>query len=143
MYSENNQSLYLGGFHFSEATYPQALTSPGHTFVLANFRTNGTGPMDISILSHEIAEWIDDPGGFNAVPPWGNVGEVTDCRRNLEVGDPLTLTDLPPITGPGGFAYHVQELAFFSWFFRTPPIGAGGLFSDGGSLTTDGGPACQ
>jgi hypothetical protein len=142
MYSQNGL-LYLGGYHFSEAFYPQALTSPGQTFAVANFRTNGTGPFDVSILSHEIAEWMDDPGGVNAVPPWGNIGEVTGCRSNLEVGDPLTLTDLPTITGPNGFAYHLQELAFFSWFFRTPPIGASGLFSDNGTLTSDAGAGCQ
>jgi hypothetical protein len=143
MYSENNQTLYLGGFHFSEAHYPQALTSPGQTFALANFRTNGTGPFDVSILSHELAEWIDDPGGYNAAPPWGNIGSVSGCRGDLEVGDPLTHTDLPVIAGPNGFAYHLQELAFFSWFFRTPSIGVGAMFSDNGTLVTDAGPACQ
>ena len=106
-------------------------------------RTNGSGPFDVSILSHEIAEWLNDPGGFNSVPPWGNIGEVTGCRRDLEVGDPLTRTDLPAITGPNGFAYHLQELAYFSWFFRTASIGAGGQFSDNGTLATSAGPVCQ
>jgi len=142
MYSQNG-SIYLGGYHFSEASYPQVLTSPGQTFIMANFRTNGTGPLDVSILSHEIAEWLDDPGGFNASPLWGNIGEVTGCKRDLEVGDPLTQTDLPPMTGSNGFTYHLQELAYFSWFFRTTSIGAGSVFSDNGTLTKDGGPVCQ
>ena len=142
MYSQNGL-LYLGGYHFSEASYPLVLTSPGQTYAMANFRTNGTGPFDVSILSHEIAEWLDDPGGFNAVPPWGNIGEVTGCRRGLEVGDPLTRTDLPPIVGPNGFAYHLQELAYASWFFRTPSTSGGGQFSDNGTLTTSAGPVCQ
>lgn len=142
MYSQNGL-LYLGGYHFSEAPYPQVLTSPGQTFAMANFRTNGSGPFDVSILSHEIAEWVNDPGGFNAVPPWGNIGEVTGCRRDLEVGDPLTQTDLPPIAGPNGFAYHLQELADFSWFFRTAAIGAGGRFSDNGTLVANAGAVCQ
>jgi hypothetical protein len=142
MYSQNGL-LYLGGYHFSEASYPQALTSLGQTYAMANFRTNGSGPFDVSILSHEIAEWLDDPSGFNAAPPWGNIGEVTGCRRNLEVGDPLTRTDLSPIVGPNGFTYHLQELAYFSWFFRTASTGAGGQFSDNGTLTTSAGPLCQ
>jgi hypothetical protein len=142
MYSQNGL-LYLGGYHFSEAPYPQVLASPAQTFAMANFRTNGVGPFDVSILSHEIAEWVNDPGGFNAVPPWGNIGAVTGCRRDLEVGDPLTQTDLPPIAGPNGFAYHLQELADFSWFFRTASIGAGGRFSDNGTLVADAGPMCQ
>jgi hypothetical protein len=142
MYSQNGL-LYLGGYHFSEAPYPQVLTFPGQTYAMANFRTNGSGPFDVSILSHEIAEWLDDPGGFNAVPPWGNIGEVMGCRRYLEVGDPLTRTDLPPITGPNGFPYHLQELAYFSWFFRTASIGAGEQFSDNGTLAASAGPVCQ
>lgn len=141
-YSQNG-SLFLGGYHFSEASYPEVLTSPGQTYVMANFRTNGSAPFDVSILSHEIAEWLDDPGGFNAVPPWGNIGEVTGCRRALEVADPLTRTDLPPIVGPNGFAYHLQELAYASWFFRTPSTAPGGQFSDNGTLITSAGPVCQ
>jgi len=142
MYSQAGL-LYLGGYHFSEASYPLALSSPGQTYVMANFRTNGAGPFDVSILSHEIAEWVNDPGGFNAAPAWGNIGEVTGCKRFLEVGDPLTRTDLPPVAGPNGFAYHLQELAYFSWFFRTASMGAGGLFSDNGTLSGDAGAVCQ
>lgn len=142
MYSQNGL-LYLGGYHFSEAVYPQALISPGQTYIMANFRTNGSGPLDVSILSHEIGEWLNDPGGFNAVPAWGNIGEVTGCRRALEVGDPLTQTDLPPVAGQNGFSYHLQELAYFSWFFRTPSIGAGGQYSNNGTLTASAGPVCQ
>jgi len=142
MYSQNGL-LYLGGYHFSEAPFPQVLTSPGQTFIMANFRTNGMGPFDVSILSHEIAEWMNDPGGVNAVPAWGNIGEVTGCKRNLEVGDPLTQTDLPSISGPNGFAYHLQELTYFSWFFRTASIGAADLFSDNGTLTINAGAVCQ
>lgn len=141
MYSQNG-SIFLGGYHFSEAPYPQVLSSPGQTYAMANFRTN-SAPFDVSILSHEIAEWVNDPGGFNAVPAWGNIGEVTGCKRALEVGDPLTQTELPPILGPNGFAYHLQELVYFSWFFRTASIGAGGLYSDNGTLATNAGAVCQ
>ena len=143
MYSENNQTVYFGGYHFSTVPYPQALTAPGQTFILANFRTNGTGPLDVSILSHEIAEWMNDPGGYNGAPSWGHTGEVSGCQRDLEVGDPLTLTDLPTIPGLNGFAYHLQELAFFSWFFRTPSIGAGAVFSNNGTFAVDAGAVCQ
>jgi hypothetical protein len=138
MYSQNG-SLFLGGYHFSMGA---TLTSPGQTFALANFRTNGTGPFDISILSHEIAEWVNDPGGFNGTPTWFNLNEAT-CQRNLEVGDALTRTDLPVIAGPYGFSYHLQELVFFSWFFRTPSIGAGAVFSNNGTFTFDAGAVCQ
>lgn len=45
---------------------------------------HGSRPSDVSILSHEMAEWLNDPGEFNLAPPWGNIGEVTGCRRDLE-----------------------------------------------------------
>jgi hypothetical protein len=49
------------------------------------------------------------------------------------------------IVGSNGFGYHLQELAFFSWFFRTPSIGAGAcaFYSDNGTLALDAGAACQ
>ena len=43
------------------------------------------------------------------------------CQANLEVGDPLTGTNIAPITMPKGFTYHLQELAFVSWFFGGCP----------------------
>jgi hypothetical protein len=43
-------------------------------------------------------------------------------QGNLEVGDPLTGTNIPTITGTNGFAYHLQELPFFSWFYGAPSI---------------------
>jgi hypothetical protein len=62
---------------------------------------------------------------------------------NLEVGDPLTGIYIPTVTMPNGFTYHLQELAFFSWFYGAPSIGSGGLFSDNGTFKTDAGPVCQ
>jgi len=82
--------------------------------------------------THEIGEWANDPFVDNATPAWGHVGQVSGCQNNLEVGDPLTGT--PFIVHKGGFTYHPQELAFFSWFFRTPSSGTGGLFSFEGTF---------
>ncbi len=142
----NNPGFYTGGYHASLAGFPQRLTSPGQTYAVADFQTNffySKPDLDISFLTHEIAEWMNDPSGENSTPLWGNIGQVNGCQGNLEVGDPLTGTNLPEIAGPNGFAYHVQELAFFSWFFRTLPTGAGGLFSNSGTFTSDAGPICQ
>jgi len=44
---------------------------------------------------------------------------------------------------PNGITYDLQELAFYSWFFGAPSTGAGGLFSDNGSFTTDAGAICK
>jgi len=95
---------------------------------------------DISVLSHEVAEWTDDPTTNNPTPAWGNIGQVSGCQNNLEVGDPLTGTFFNPVT-IGNFTYNPQELAFFSWFYgQSPSIGSGGVYSDNGTFTTPAAP---
>jgi hypothetical protein len=98
---------------------------------------------DTSIMAHEIGEWMNDPFGNNPTPPWGHIGQVSGCQNNLEVGDPLTGTNAPPVVMPNGFTYHLQELAFFSWFYGAPSIGVNGWFSNNGTFLTDAGPPCQ
>jgi hypothetical protein len=100
------------------------------TFVVANYDTSGffTEAQDITPLSHEIAEWMDDPTLVNPTPPWGHIGQVAGCQNNLEVADPLTGTSFPiPMLN---FTYHVQDLAFKSWFYGdAPSIGVNGWHS--------------
>jgi hypothetical protein len=87
-----------------------------------------TGTSDVSALSHEIAEWMDDPSGVNPTPPWGHIGQVAGCQSNLEVGDPLTGNIKKVVLN--GFAYHVQDLAFWSWFYQqASSIGVNGWYS--------------
>lgn len=111
------------------------------TYSVNGFDTSGTFGGDTDTLSHEVAEWMDDPNGSNPVPVWGNEGQVVGgCQNNLEVGDPLSEGFGTP-TNPfsvtlNGFDYHLQELAFFSWFYgQSPSFGAGGDYSDNGSFT--------
>jgi hypothetical protein len=92
---------------------------------------------DTVIASHEIAEFMNDPLGSNGTPLWGNVGQVPagSCQGNLEVGDPLTGTF--GTIALNNYTYHLQEQAFFSWFFNstsTPSLGAGGKFSSSGTF---------
>lgn len=99
---------------------------------------------DVTDMSHEVAEWMNDPFTNNPVPPWGHIGQQPGCQNNLEVGDPLSGTLAPPIYNPkNGFTYHLQELAFFSWFYGAPSDGIHGWFSDNDTFTTDAGPVCQ
>lgn len=119
---------------------------PIQTYSPADFDTTGlfaTALQDTGVLSHEIAEWVNDPFGNNPTPPWGHTGQVAGCQANLEVGDPLTGTDAPRIVMPNGYTYHLQELVFFSWFFGAPSIGIHGWFSDNGTFLHDAGPVCQ
>jgi hypothetical protein len=96
----------------------------------------GAAIQDTSVAAHEVGEWMNDPWGNNPTPAWGHIGQQQGCQTNLEVGDPLTGTNFSPVT-VNGFTYHLQELAFFSWFFhQSPSWGAGGKYSDNGTFTT-------
>jgi hypothetical protein len=112
------------------------------TYGVADYETSGrfVGVADVSPLSHEVAEWLDDPFTNNPTKPWGNIGQVTGCQSNLEVGDPLSGTNVSVATS--GHTYHPQELAFFSWFYHSSPsLGVNGLFSNNGTFTSPA-PAC-
>jgi len=107
------------------------------TYGLAMYDNSGdfSGSSDISALSHEVGEWQNDPSGVNPTPAWGNIGQVSGCQRNLEVGDPLSGTTFN--VKLNGFTYHPQELAFFSWFYhQSPSLGVNGWYSDKGSFRT-------
>jgi hypothetical protein len=113
------------------------------TYAVVDFDTSGAFGGDISVMSHEVGEWMDDPLGTNLTPAWGKIGQVSGCQNDLEVGDPLTGTFLPQVS-LNGFSYTLQELAFFSWFYRqSPSIGSGGLYSDNATFTTGAGPVCM
>jgi hypothetical protein len=131
-----------GGYH-SITGYP----TPNQPYAVVDFDRSQlfSGPaagLDTIILAHEVGEWANDPLIVNLVPPWGGTGQVAFCQANLEVGDPLTGTNLPPITMPNGFTYNLQELAFFSWFFGAPSVAVNGWYSDNGTFLTDAGPVC-
>jgi len=88
---------------------------------------------DAAVMSHEVGEWMNDPSGTNPTKPWGNIGQVSGCQGNLEVGDPLTGTGITDTLN--GKQYHLQELAFFSWFYHSSPsLGANGWFSSNGTF---------
>jgi len=123
-----------------------ATGSPIQTFSPIDFETSGlfaASVHDTSIMAHEVGEWMDDPFGNNPTPAWGHTGQVGGCQNNLEVGDPLTGTNIPTVQGANGFTYHLQELAFFSWFYGAPSIAVNGWFSDNNTFKTDAGPVCQ
>jgi len=113
-------------------------TSAGaQTYGLAMYDNSDAflGSSDISALSHEVAEWLNDPNTVNPTPAWGHIGQVTGCQADLEVGDPLSGTTFNDALN--GFTYHPQELAFFSWFYhQSPSLGVNGWFSNKGTFRT-------
>lgn len=102
------------------------------------------GTADTSALSHELGEWMNDPTGVNLTPAWGHLGQVPGCQTNYEVGDPLSGTLMPSVLMPNGFTYHLQEMAFFDWYYRiSPSIGVNGRYSMNGTFTADAGAVCK
>lgn len=137
--SQNGQCCILG-YHNAVA-----VTGGVQTYATGAYVDSGifSGTADISVWSHEIAEWLDDPfvqaavaggGSDDLTPAWGHTGQVSGCQNNLEVGDPLSGTEYTQ--NYNGYAYHYQDEAYKDWFYRTPSEGTGGKYSFVGNFTT-------
>jgi hypothetical protein len=100
----------IGGYHSANGAQPSGQTYSVSTYV----DSPGSFSQDVSALSHELGEWMDDPFVDNHV----------DCRDNsiLEVGDPLEGTANYggyPYT-LNGFTYNLQSLVFLGYFGAPP-----------------------
>ena len=89
---------------------------------------------DIHPLSHEIAEWGDDPFVNNYVEPWQTpTAPQYGCTGILETGDPVVAIGFAKGTNtfrqgpnPNGTQsadgyYHPEDEAFLPWFMRLAP----------------------
>jgi len=109
------------GFHTSFDTGEMAQVKFVQTFIWASWVEQGIlgpGLADVTPMSHEISEWMNNPFGSNAVPSW-QVPNSTGCQSNLETGDPLAL--MPNAGYPvliDGFTYHPQNQVLMQWFQR-------------------------
>ena len=135
------------GYHGATGFPTPTQTYSPLDFESSGFFASSSGPLlgfyDTAVASHEVGEWMNDPFGINPTPLWGHIGQPPGCQGNLEVGDPLTLTEAPRIVMSNGFTYHLQELAFFRWFFGAPSISVNGWYSNNGTFLTDVGPPCH
>jgi hypothetical protein len=145
--SSLNNCCILGYHSDNNDTSPNLITTYGNAAFEGRNQTLFGGTADVSVMTHEVQEWMDDPLGNNPVPAWGHVGQQSGCQTNLEEGDPLSGTLFPStngITMPNGFAYHLQDLGpYFSWFFRTPSIAVNGWYDNGHVFAGDAGPVCH
>jgi hypothetical protein len=118
MYDTNVSNCCILGFH---AAIDNPYDGGVQTLAVADYDSTQAfgGIRDVGIVSHEVGEWMDDPTGGNPTPSWGHVGQVSGCQANLEVGDPLTGTQIAVSTS--GIKYHPQDLAFASWFYGLSP----------------------
>jgi hypothetical protein len=165
LYLSNNILLFIGkpgnccviGYHGTKATGKGNGSAnsngdaPVQTFAWASYVQPGIyarpaggtdwALQDIHALSHEIAEWADDPFVNNWVEPWLTpTAPQYGCTNILETGDPVvsigfamgtnTYLQTPnPWTSPAnhtpsvsydGF-YHPEDEVFLPWFMRTSP----------------------
>jgi len=126
------------GFHFaftpSGQTLPQTLIFSG---VFTPNVVTGPSDSDVYVLSHEFAEWINDPYLNNNVPQWVNPGDGTCFSTLLEVGDPVEfLANNSFEVTTHRRTYHVTDVAGLSWFaHESPPTELGGAYSYNGALT--------
>jgi len=101
------------------------------------------GLADIHALSHEVAEWLDDPYVNNLVKPWvATTAPQYGCTAYLETGDPV-VGDWYPLSGNNAGAtdgynyygqYHPEEEVNAQWFGRGG-VEAAGLHSYNNNLT--------
>jgi len=128
------------GFH----TYildPSQTPEPRWIFAFSSWISPGLfsgGFQDVTALSHETSEALNDPFGNTPVPRWQFPGQPptsTACQGNLETGDPVEV--LPDATvnitlkeRHEVFTYHPQTEALLQWFEMGATSDAiGGAFS--------------
>lgn len=113
------------GFHTSFAIGEQEQTPQVQTLVWASWIDQGLlggGVADITPISHEISEWMNNPFGINVVPAWQSLGTQGSCQNNLETADPVAA--LPNAAYPvaiDGVTYHPQTQVLLPWFTRQSP----------------------
>jgi len=117
----------IGGYHSSEGSVSNPQSYSEATYV----DHVGAFSQDVSALSHEVGEWMDDPLTVNIN------GNNTPCGI-LEVGDPL---ENNPNFGAfpyslHGFTYNLQDLVTLPYFGAPPSTSVNNFFTfQGESLT--------
>ncbi len=122
-------------FAVSYHSASNALGKPGavagaQTWIVASYQRqssfNGFLP-DVSSLSHEVNEWLDDPFVNNYSPGWNFVGDFfAQCDSYftddlLEVCDPLEFSPGTTHSLPSNsFTYHVDDSCFLDFYTRSP-----------------------
>jgi hypothetical protein len=112
------------GFHTAFDTGQVANTHLIQTLVWASWLDPGVlggNVADVTPLSHEISEWMNDPFGSNLVPAWQSPGAPGACQNNLETADPVaTLPNAGYPVTIDGFTYHPQNQVLLPWFTHGP-----------------------
>jgi hypothetical protein len=127
VYLTESGSCCIGGYHSSEGSVsnPQSYAEATYVDHVGEFA------QDVSALSHEVGEWIDDPLTVNYN------GNNTPCGI-LEVGDPLENNANYGAYHYSlhGFTYNLQDLVTLPYFGAPPSTSVNDWFTfQGESLT--------
>lgn len=110
------------GFHTSFDVGELAQVKFVQTFIWASWMDPGilgASVADVTPMSHEISEWMNNPFGSNVVPAWQPVGSA-GCQNNLETADPLATLPNASVPVPiDGFTYHPHNQVLLQWFERS------------------------
>jgi hypothetical protein len=124
------QNCCILGFHASQGSpistaktwIYAAYTEPG------TFGSPGSGSFeDVVPLSHEVAEWLNDPfvgafPGLNFIPPAVLPGQGGSCIINFETGDPIeALSPFSFTKTTNGMVYHLQDEVTLPWYLHSVP----------------------
>jgi hypothetical protein len=106
------------GFHtfFTDSGVPK---ESRWIFAFASWISPGVfaGFQDVTALSHEISESLNDPFVDNQVPAWQYPSQPGTCQDNLETGDPVEVLSNPSFPmHVSGMTYHPQTEALLQWF---------------------------
>ena len=120
VYLTQNRQCCIGGYHSATGVIGSAQSYAHATYV----DHAGAFAQDVSALSHEVGEWVDDP-------LVNNNGNPTPCGGSLEVGDPLENNSnfgAFPYT-LNGFTYNLQDLVTLPYFGAPASTSVNGEFT--------------
>jgi hypothetical protein len=121
VYLTQNRQCCIGGYHSSTGSTTAAQSYAHATYV----DVVGAFAQDVSALSHEVGEWMDDPLVNNS-------GNPSPCGGSLENGDPLENNANYggyEYTGNNGFRYNLQDLVTLPYFGAPTSTSVNGEFS--------------
>jgi len=130
----------IGGFHtydFEPGDASNGNVEKRYVSIFAGWQQAGifrAGTADITALSHEILEALNDPfvtsDGIHNITPWW-LSANGQCQNDLETGDVIEgfPNQIFPIT-MNGMTYHPQNEALLQWFeFKSPSDALHGAYS--------------
>lgn len=119
----NTKALQPGGYCCYAGYHDVFAMTMGSQNTIETTVWASISPTSVETMSHEVAEWLNDPFYANIVPYWRNP-QSNACNGDLlEVGDPVT-NYVFTVNGWG-----MQDEAFYSWFSRdVPSVGIKGQY---------------